>query len=118
MVNATTGEYQYYAADQKKAGEAISLEKDTKLYEAADRAIDLIKKRMEVISKIENIGLWRKNKGKTERFEPGVGGGRGLEKSSLTTANKLAFINGETNILSQSILWAEGERSMINYKIK
>jgi len=118
LVNATTGKYEYYSTDQKKSGEVISLEKDTKLYEAADIAMDLIKKRMEILSKIENIGLWRKNKGKTERFEPGVGGGRGLEKSSLTTKDKLAFINGETNTISQSILWAEGEKSIIDYKIK
>ncbi len=118
LINPNTGKYEYYIADQKKAGESILLEKDTKLYEAADRAMELIKKRMEVLSKIENIGLYRKNKGKIERFEPGIGGGRGLENSSLTTTNKLAFINGETNVLSQSILWAEGEKSIINYKIK
>ena len=118
MVNPATGKYEYYVVDQKKTGEAISLEKDAELYETANKCMDTIKKRMEMLSKIENIGLYRKNKGKTERFEPGVGGGRGLEKSSLTTINKLAFINGEINTLSQEILWAEGDKSTITYKIK
>ncbi|MCF7834742.1 hypothetical protein K9M48_01665 [Candidatus Gracilibacteria bacterium] len=118
LVDSKTGKYEYYKAKQGVTGEAIVLEKDKELYDTAEKVMDLMKKRLEIINKIENVQLRWTNKGKDERFEGAVGGGRGLEKSSISTSNKLSFLNGSSNIISQEILWGRGESTIVDYKIK
>lgn len=118
LVDSKTGKYEYYKAKQGVTWEAIVLEKDKELYDTAEKVMDLMKKRLEIINKIENVQLRWTNKWKDERFEWAVGWGRWLEKSSISTSNKLSFLNGSSNIISQEILWWRWESTIVDYKIK
>lgn len=117
VLNSATGKYEYYTAKQKNVWAEIVLDKDKELYEKANKVMEIMKERIATLVKIEEVQLWRTNKWKSVRFEWAVGGGRGLEKNSVTTANKLSFMQWTTNKIAQSILWWEGEKSTIEYKI-
>lgn len=118
LVDPKTWKYEYFKAKQSVTWQAINLEKDKELYDVADNVMKIMEKRLEIISKVENSQLRWTNNWKDERFEWAVWWGRWLEKSSLTTENKLAFLNWNQNILTQQILWWEWESSIVEYKIK
>jgi len=118
LVDSKTLKYEYYKAKQSITWEPINLEIDKELYDVVNKVMELINKKLDIISKVENVQLRWINKWKEERFEWAVWWGRWIEKSSVTTVNKLWFLNWSTNLLAQEILWWEGEYSIVEYRIK
>lgn len=118
LVDSKDWKYEYYKVRQWVGGNPISLDKDNDLYESADKVMETIQKKLDLISKIENIQLWLLNGSKSERLEWAIWWGRWLEKGSLSTENKLSFLKWESNVFSQEVFWGEWESTSFDYLVK
>ena len=103
--------YEYYKAKQSLVWSRIVLEKDLELYNVVDRVLEIIKKRLDIVSKLEKIKFHFINKWKEPIDNWSL-------KTNINAENKLEFINWNISLINQEIVFWNLEPLMIQYRLK
>lgn len=106
----------YYSNINGKNSE-FSLELNQKLYNAAEKTLESIKNRLEIVQKLSETKILRSNDWKTEDFTKFVWWWRGIGLRYIDPEQINAFVSQKSSQIDLDILRWEGDKTTVTYDI-